>query len=192
MTPRPTPEQRQLLEQAAKRGLPRPRNHQEAQILDRLWDNNWITWTTPDGRPARRARLTPHGEQALNPPPVAHTEKPVYLTHARDPHTYTTRRARAAVDAGEVLDPSIINRYTRRVRLNEQQARDLETARREQQRRPLSIDDRIHATQIEARARGVDVTRDVWMIRRLQTDGRTDQALRRLRALEARLDRLAA
>lgn len=186
-----TPAQREALELAAKGRLTEQTT--PIRVLDKVWDEGWITWRNPRGHFIHRAYLTPEGEAALAGPTYHHQHRPVFLTPARDAHCYTTDTRHGLVDAGEVLEPKIVSRFTQKVKEAEQAERDRKALARAQARELMAMEDRIVAARRQAETeRNVVVRREMQALERTlqrnDTPAAKEATVRRLRAVERVLD----
>lgn len=187
---KPTAPQRKALVLAAG-GKLTERNASRA-TLDAIWDAGWITWRNPRLRFTGRAYLTPEGVEALTPPPENREQRPVYLTPARDAHSYTTSRSKGVPHAGEVLEPAVLKRFTKKARDKERQETEARIAAAQQARDLMALEDRIVAAFRAAQDRGVNVRREMEALRRTlrrsPTPAVKDATVRRLKMVERKID----
>ena len=195
---------RDLLRQAETRGIPRPTTYREQQTLDALHRRGWITWTDKRGRPARVARITDVGREALRPTPAPRVQRPVYLRSGPLPPSrtvpsddrakpgpeqdYATDPAHGVLAAGEVLDPQTVDRFTIRARREREQRVELEQL----DRGLLSVEDRMRAARRDANLARIDVRDEFRLVRKAREAGDEPGAVRHLERVERRIYRRAA
>lgn len=149
--------------------------------------------------------ITDHGHDILNPPPRFRPDRPLFLAHCgsvryrtlptgrqviaggQGSGDYTTNPAKA-IDPLEVVDPADIQRFSVTAREREQQRRREAGEALDAQ----AFEARLENVRMAARARRMDVSGEVWMIRQMAGAGRDQSAARRLAKLEAQLQQRAA
>jgi hypothetical protein len=104
---------------------------------------------------------------------------------------YTRAPTRALLDAGEALSPSDYRRHVESRR--QQSAQDRQAAfdaQRDLDRRLLSREDRIRKVERDARMRGIDVSGELWLLRRRMVRASDGSVEQRIQRLEQRVDRV--
>jgi hypothetical protein len=161
--------------------------------------------------------LTDTGREALDPPPRYRPDRPLFLAHCgairyrklppktptdlgrwviagskHDTSTsnsgdYTTNPAKA-IDPLEVVDLADVTRFATVAREREQERKRANGQALDAQ----ALDERMEQARLTARAQHMDVTGELWVIRRMTGMGREQSAARRLARLETQLRQRAA
>lgn len=144
-------------------------------------------WTHHDGEHFRLRERTER--EILARFEARHASRPVWVISFEQDHSeparflsagwpdYTSSPAMAARDEQQAVSPSVQEWITDRAGMTTEQWRVVEARNHDLERALLSQEDRIKAAQRKAQRAGIDISRELWMVRNMQAKGKDPRAV---------------